>query len=298
MKNRKALFMFPSIFIFLVIAVYPILKLLLDYKEIKNVYLSLGTIFLLLILVLLLIIVFVEEIYLINYLWTKIKMNIPLKLLWTILLIIFNIIMIPYFYMRFITNENKIILKSMIYLVPILLFFGIFMFGYNTYTTKMDKKIIHQKKIDEERNEYKTKDEIVTFIFRHGYKKQDVGEYDLYVSNKKKNIILTAYTYETFLYEQKTADDYINKGIADIKEGKEKFNIFNEKEIIEKDDKIITTVEYAGKTKESSQCVYKISAITFKNKPDYIVYVVQIVTENNYDLYKKEMIEMLEAAKI
>lgn len=298
MKNRKSLFMFPSIFIFLLISIYPIIKILIDYKEIKNVYLSLGTIFILLLLVLLLIVVFVEEIYLINYLWTKMKMNIGLKILWTILLLGLNIIIIPYFYMRFVMGESKIILKSLIYIIPIVIFFGIFMFGYNKYIDKMNKKIIHQKKIDAERNEYKTKDGIVTFTFRHGYKKEDVGEYDLYVSNKSKNIIFTAYTYETFHYEQKTADDFITKGITDISVGKEKFNIFNDKKVIEKDDKVITTIEYAGKTKESSNCVYKISAITFKNKPEYIVYIVQIVTENNYDLYKKEMLEILENAKI
>ena len=298
MKNRKSLFMFPSIFIFLLISIYPIIKILLDVKEIKNVYLSLGTILILLLLVLLLIVVFVEEIYLINYLWTKLKMNVGLKLLWTILLLGLNIIIIPYFYMRFVMNESKIILKSLIYLIPIIVFFGIFMFGYNKYTDKLDKKIVHQKKIDAERNEYKTKDGFVSFTFRHGFKKEEVGEYDLYVSNKSKNIIFSAYTYETFHYEQKTADDYITKGIADISEEKEKFNIFSDKKVIEKDDKIITTIEYSGKTKESSDCIYRISAISFKNKEEYIVYVVEIITENNYDLYKKEMLEILESAKI
>lgn len=298
MKNRKSLFMFPSIFMFLLLSIYPLIKILLDYKEIKNVYLSLGTIFVLLLLVLLLIIIFVEEIYLINYLWTKVKIGIGPKLLWTLLLLMFNIMIMPYFYMRFTTNESKIIKKSLIYLIPIVLFFGIFVYGYNKYTVKMNEKIIHQKKIDSERNEYKTKDGLVTFTFRHGFKKQDVGEYDLYVFNKSKNIIFSAYTYETFQYEQKTADDFISKGILDIGDSKEKFELFSDKKIIEKDDKIITTIEYAGKTKESSDCIYKISAITFKNKEEYIVYVVQIVTKNNYKLYDKEMLEILENAKL
>ena len=298
MKNRKALFMLPSVFIFLLLCLYPIFKIILDVNKVQNAYLSMGIIALIVAFLLLLIVLFVEEIYLIVYLLTKIKMNIFLKLLWLILLLTLNIMIIPYFYMRFITKENKIILKSFIYIIPVVIFSNIFFFGLNVYNDKITKITAERKRIEAERHEYSTKDNTITFTFRHGFKQTDVGEYDLYVINKSKNIIFTAYTYDVSLYEQKTPDDFINKGINDIKVDKEKFDIFKDKEIKTVDDKTITTIEYKGKTRDSSMCIYKISTITSSTKPNYLVYIVEVITENNYDNYQKELLEILTTSKI
>ena len=298
MKKNKSLFMLPSIFIFLLVSAYPIFKILLDIKKVQSIYLSIGSIIYLLILILLLILVFVEEIYLINYLFTKIKMNILKKIIWVLLLLGLNILIIPYFYMRYVSNEDKIIIKSLIYLIPVVIFSFIFFYGLNSYNTEVNRIKAERKKIEEEGNIYKTKDGVVSFTFRHGYKVSEVGEYDLYVQNKAKKVLLSAFTYETKKYEQKTADAFINKGIDDISQNKEIFELYKDKEYITEGDKNITSIEYKGKTKESSLCIYKISVISFNNKPDYLVYVVEIVTENNYKLYKKEMIEMLKSASL
>lgn len=297
MKNNKTLFMVPSIFIFLLLSAFPIFKILVDIKKKVNIYVSVGSIIYLLLLILLSISVIVEIIYLVNYLFTKTDMKLINKLLWTILLLAFNILIIPYFYMRYVSKEDKLVSKSLIYLIPIILFSFILFYGIDTYNKELNIQREERKKIEEERNEYKTKDNLTTFIFRHGYKVSEVGEYDLYVQNKAKNIIFTAFTYDTTKYEQKTADDFINKGVSDISNGKEKFDLSKEKEVIDLDDKTITTVEYLGKTKESSLCVYKISVIIFKDKPDYLVYTVEVITKNNYDLYKKELLEILKNSK-
>lgn len=298
MKKNKALFMLPSIFIFLLIAAFPIFKILTDIKKVENFYFSVGVIVYLLILILLLIILFIEEIYLINYLITKLEMNIFKKMLWIVLLLGLNILIIPYFYMKYMTKEDKLLPKCLIYLIPMVLFSFIFFFGLNSYNEDISKIKAERKRIEEERNTYKTKDGVVSFTFRHGYKDSVVGEFDLYVQNKSKKVILSAFTYETKRYEQKTPDDYINKGVSDLSQGKEKFEKTKDKEAIEKEDKLITTVEYTGKTKDSSLCVYKVSVISFKNKPDYLVYVTEVVTEKNYKLYKSELMEILESAKI
>lgn len=297
MKNNKTLFMVPSIFIFLLLSAFPIFKILVDIKKKVNIYVSVGSIIYLLLLILLSISVIVEIIYLVNYLFTKTDMKLINKLLWTILLLAFNILIIPYFYMRYVSKEDKLVSKSLIYLIPIILFSFILFYGIDTYNKELNIQREERKKIEEERNEYKTKDNLTTFIFRYGYKVSEVGEYDLYVQNKAKNIIFTAFTYDTTKYEQKTADDFINKGVSDISNGKEKFDLSKEKEVIDLDDKTITTVEYLGKTKESSLCVYKISVIIFKDKPDYLVYTVEVITKNNYDLYKKELLEILKNSK-
>lgn len=298
MKKNKTIFMFPSIFIFICVALYPIFKIMVDVKEFENVYFSLGTIIGLLFFILLCIAVFVELIYFIYFLFTKSDLKILYKLLWTVLLVVFNILIIPYFYMKYVSKEDKILYKSILYLLPIIMSVGVFMFGYNTYTKQFNKIKAERKRIEEERNVYNTKDNQVSFTFRHGYKNSEVGEYDLYVINKQKNVVFTAFTYDITLYEQRSVDDYLNKGIQDIQAGKEKFSIYKEKEVLDREDKVITTVEYKGKTKESTMCIYKISVISYKNKPDYLVYVVEVVTKNNYDLYKKEMLEILDSSKI
>ncbi|MBO6195277.1 MAG: hypothetical protein J6O56_02880 [Bacilli bacterium] len=298
MKKNKVLFMIPSIFIFLFMSLYPIFKIMVDVKNVQNVYFSLGSIVALLIFILLCIVVFIEIIYLINYLYTKIEMNVFYKLIWTVLLIALNVLIIPYFYMRYITKESKLVLKSIIYLLPIIVLSAVFFYGYKSYIEDINKIKAERKRIEEERNTYNTKDNVVSFTFRHGYKQENVGEYDLYVKNNQKKVIFTVYTYDTTLYEQTTPDQYIAKGISDIGKDKEKFDVFKQKDIIDKEDRVITTVEYKGKTKESSMCVYKISVISFKNKPNYLVYTVSVVTEKNYDLYIKEINEILNTSKI
>lgn len=297
MKKNKATFMFPTIFIFMFGAILPILEILINIKKIENVYLSISIIGCLSLFILLCICAFVEEIYLINYLYTKLDISITQKIIWTILLLVFNILIIPYFYMKFILKEEKIFNKSLIYLIPVLLFSFIMFFGINTYNDGMNKIKAERKRIEEERNVYRTRDNVVSFTFRHGYEKSDVGEYDLYVQNKAKKIIFSAFTYDTTRYEQKTPDAFMEKGIKDISTGKEKFEMLKDKEYITYDDKKITTIEYKGKTKESSMCIYKISVIEFSSRPNYLVYVVEVITEKNYDLYKKELTEMLKNSK-
>ena len=298
MKKNKSLFMFPSVFVFLFVSLYPIFRILVDIKKIENVYFSLGSIVALLLFILLCIIVFIEEIYLLYYLYTKMNVSIIKKILWTVLLLLFNVLIIPYFYMKKVTNENKIVLKSLLYLIPIIVLIFVFSFGLNTYNEQVNKIKEERKRIEAERNIYNTKDNIVSFTFRHGYKKQDIGEYDLYVKNNEKNIVFTAYTYDTTLYEQTTPDQFITKGISDINKEKEKFDVYKQKEVKELDDKTINIVEYKGKTKDSSMCIYRIIVITYKNKPNYLVYIVEVITENNYNLYKKELNEIIDTSKL
>ena len=298
MKKNKVLFMLPSIMLFILIAIYPVIKILIDVKKVESIYLSFGTIFYLLLFIIICILIIVEMIYLINYIVTKLEMNILKKFLWILLILVLNVLIIPYFYTKYIIKENKVLYKSLLYLIPIIFFIIIFIFGNNVYKTSINKINEERKRIEEERNDYTTKDNVSTFTFRHGYKQSEVGEYDLYVQNNAKKVVFAAFTYDTDKYEQKAVDDYLNKGISDVSAGKEKFELFKEKEVIDSDDKTITTVEYVGKTKESSLCVYKISVISIKTKPNYYIYTVQIVTKSNYDLYIKEILEQLNSAKL
>lgn len=298
MKKSKLLFICPTLLLFVLITLYPLFKIMIDVKKIENVYFSLGAILLLLLFILLCIVLFVEEIYLIYYLYTKTDLKIHQKLIWTFILLVFNVLAIPLYYMKFVSKESKCFVKTLIYIMPIIVLSIVFMFGYKSYTDDINKIKAERKRIEAERNVYKTKDNVVSFTFKHGYKQEQVGEYDLYVKNSQKKVLLTAFTYDTTLYEQTTPDQYIGKAISDISKDKVKFDVYKQKEVKEMDDKTITSVEYIGNTKESSDCIYKITIITFKNKPDYLVYAVGVVTKVNYKLYNKEINEIIETSKL
>lgn len=297
MKNKKIRYILPSIMILLLLSAFPVFKILIDIKNIENVYLNFGCIIYLLVFIFIVLIEIFELFILIKYLF-KSDEKVSTKLLWFFLLVIFNIFIIPYFYMKYVSKESKLLVKTLLYIIPMLFFLGIFSYGTYTYINETNKIKEEQKRIEEERNDYTTKDSIATFTFRHGYKTINKGEYDLYVMNKEKNVIFSAFTYDTHKYEQKTADDYINKAVSELRESKNSFELVKETKVIESEDKTITRVIYQGKTESSSMCYYIISAITFSSKPDYLVYTVEIVTKNSYKELSKELDEILISAKI
>lgn len=297
MKNRKLLFNITSIFVLLLISAFPLFKILIDVKNINNEYINLASIAYFLVLILLLIGVSFEIIYLIRHV-VKSNMRYLLKILWILLIVGLNIFIIPYYYTKYVAREKNSELKAIIYLIPMVFFIFIFFFGINSYKTGMKEIEEKKKAIEAERNTYSTKDSITSFVFRHGYKSINVGEYDLYVRNDDKKVAFTAFTYEVEKYEQQTADDFINKGVNDISKDKEKFDLFKDKEVVVYEDKTITSITYVGKTADSSLCVYIISAITFPAKPGYLVYTVEVVTKNNYDKEADNLLEILKSAKI
>ena len=48
-----------------------------------------------------------------------------------------------------------------------------------------------------------------------------------------------------------------------------------------------------GKKVSKSDCIYKLSIISFDDRPDYLVYVIEVVTKANYDTYKSELNSLL-----
>ena len=301
MKNHKLLYNISSIFIMLLISAFPLLKILVNVKKIDNVYLNLASIVYFLVLILL---VIGASFQLINLIRFTIKSNFSSnkKLLWILLLILFNIFIMPYFYSKYVVNEEKPEIKAIIYLVPMLFFVFVSIFGVVSYEKGIAELRVKEKeeneKIKNEKYEFATKDNVVSYTFGHGYKVENIGEYDLYVKSNEKKIVFTAFTYETDKYEQQTPDDYINKGINDIKKDKEKFDIFKEKEVTVLEDKTINSIIYVGKTKESALCMYIISATTFNAKPNYLVYTVEVVTKLNYDKEAEELYDILKSAKL
>jgi energy-coupling factor transporter transmembrane protein EcfT len=281
---------------------YPLAKILLQIKNIQNLYLSFGVIFYLLIMIIIAITDVVLVIYFIRYI---IKNNINKKVLWIILILLFNVFIIPYFYMKYVEKEESILFNTMLYIIPMLLYLVVFGYGTYVYTDLYNQKKEEEKIIEATKNYYSTKDTKTTFTFGYGYKQKDVGEYDLYVINTDKSIVFSAFTYNTIDYEQKTVDEFLNKGIEDLKVGKKNFIEFSKKKEIKGDNYLITTVSYEGeaevKTKNkvsTSDCIYKLSVISFDSDPGYLVYVIEVVTKANYNDYKTELLDILKSVSV
>ncbi len=302
MKVNRLMLFITSILTLLMAVLYPLAKILLQIKNIQNLYLSFGVIFYLLIMIIIAITDVVLVIYFIRYI---IKNNINKKVLWIILILLFNVFIIPYFYMKYVEKEESILFNTMLYIIPMLLYLVVFGYGTYVYTDLYNQKKEEEKIIEATKNYYSTKDTKTTFTFGYGYKQKDVGEYDLYVINTDKSIVFSAFTYNTIDYEQKTVDEFLNKGIEDLKVGKKNFIEFSKKKEIKGDNYLITTVSYEGeaevKTKNkvsTSDCIYKLSVISFDSDPGYLVYVIEVVTKANYNDYKTELLDILKSVSV
>lgn len=302
MKINKTMVFISSILTMLLVCLYPVSKILLQIKNIENLYFSFGIIFYLLIMILVGIFDIILIIYTIKYI---IKNDIKKKVLWIILIIFLNIFIIPYFFMRYIDKEEHYVFNTWLYIIPLVLYSFIFGYGTYVYNNLYNQKLEEQRIKDETKNYYSTKDNKTTFTFGYGYIQDDVGEYDLYVINKDKGIVFSVFTYNTIDYEQKTAEEYLNKGIEDIKVGKKNFIEFSKKKEIKGDNYLITTVSYEGeaevKTKNkvsTSDCIYKLSVITLDSDPNYLIYVIEVITKANYNTYKTELNDMLKSFSV
>ena len=299
--NRIHLFL-TSIITFLLIALYPLAKIVLQIKNIQNLYLSFGIIFYLVFMIIMFIIDAVLVIYFIRYI---IKNDVPKKALWIILIVLFNVFIIPYFFMKYVEKEEKIVFNTILYTLPIFIYLVCFGFGFYVFTDLNNQKIEDQRIKDETKNVYSTKDNKTSFTFGYGYDKKEVGEYDLYVINHEKSIVFSVFTYNTIDYEQKTVDEYLNKGIEDIKVGKKNFVEFSKKKETKEDNYTITSVAYEGeaevKTKNkvsTSDCIYVMSTITFDSDPNYIIYIIEVVTKANYNEHKTELKDLLKTVSV
>lgn len=298
MKLNKTLVLISSLLTLLLISIFPILNILINVKEIQNIYLSFGAIFYLLILIFLALFILYQIYYYIRYI---VKSDMRHKVLWIILIIILNIFIFPYFNSVKINGEKKSIF-NFFYIIPLLLYIFIFVYGYMVYTDLNNAKLAEIKRIEEERNIYTTKDGHVSFTFRHGYVQKEVGEYDLYVINEDKPLVFSVFTYNTIDYVQKSPTDYLNKGVEDIKANKKDFKLLDDLKEIKKEGYTVNQVKYEAESEiqtskkiQTAKCVYILSTITYDSNPDYIIYVIEVIPKAVYIDASKDANEILDS---
>lgn len=160
---------------------------------------------------------------------------------------------------------------------------------------------INEKKIKKEEAKeitYKTKDNKVSYTFKETFKTSEVGEYDLYVKDNKRQMIMGVFTYTLSDYEENSAKEILDNQIKYFKKTRNDMKIYKKEEVQDLSDKVITKVEYSGKSTDSSDCIYIFSVTEFKNAQGYVLYSNQVLLKSDYENNSEELYNILKSAKL
>lgn len=296
-KKRISYTLFPALLMILV-ALIPLMGILSEIINLTSLLFFIIEIIYIIALFLSIIINAILVINLIRLIASNKEISIVKRIFLIILLIIFSIVVVPYFYDKYVLNKDFKIISLLLYFISIVFLTFVFAFGFNTKIKMTKGKEDFEKKQAKQRIKINENNNLFNFEFKIGYEKSNVGEYDLYVKNKDKNVIFSEFTYDISLYEQKTLEEYLLKGVQDIESSKKDAKIYKEKELKEFDDKKVYTIIYEGKSEKSSPCIYRISTIQLNNAPNYILYTVTITLKEDYEKLAKEIDEIVNSARI
>lgn len=160
---------------------------------------------------------------------------------------------------------------------------------------------INEKEIKKEESKeitYKTKDNKVSYTFKETFKTSEVGEYDLYVKDNKRQMIMGVFTYTLSDYEENSAKEILDNQIEYFKKTRNDMKIYKKEEVQDLSDKVITKVEYSGKSTDSSDCIYIFSVTEFKNAQGYVLYSNQVLLKSDYENNSEELYNILKSAKL
>lgn len=149
----------------------------------------------------------------------------------------------------------------------------------------------------EKEKQFNTKDNRVTFTAYKSYKAEDRGEFDLYLNKDSKQVI-GVFTYNLNEYEENSSKEILDKQISYYLERVSDIKLWKKEARYDMEDKVITKVEYMGKTDKSDECVYVFAAIDFKADSNYVLYVQEVISKNNYETQIGEMNDILKSAKL
>lgn len=155
-----------------------------------------------------------------------------------------------------------------------------------------------EKKDETKTSVFKTKDNRVSLTFNVSFKKEEIGEYDLYAKDEDRQLITGVFTYNLNEYEEKSAKEILNNQIEYFKKTRNDMKIYKDEKIQDYDDKTITRVEYSGKSTDSSDCIYIFSIVEFKSDPNYVVYSNQVLLKSDYEKYSNSLKKIISSIKL
>lgn len=189
---------------------------------------------------------------------------------------------------------SKINVKYLFVLLPAILIVLLLIVS-SIFGTIKEKKI---KKEEAKEITYKTKDNKVSYTFKETFKTSEVGEYDLYVKDDKRQMIMGVFTYTLSDYEENSAKEILDNQIEYFKKTRNDMKIYKKEEVQDLSDKVITKVEYSGKSTDSSDCIYIFSVTEFKNAQGYVLYSNQVLLKSDYENNSEELYNILKSAKL
>ena len=189
---------------------------------------------------------------------------------------------------------SKINVKYLFVLLPAILIILLLIVS-SIFGTIKEKKI---KKEEAKEITYKTKDNKVSYTFKETFKTSEVGEYDLYVKDDKRQMIMGVFTYTLSDYEENSAKEILDNQIEYFKKTRNDMKIYKKEEVQDLSDKVVTKVEYSGKSTDSSDCIYIFSVTEFKNAQGYVLYSNQVLLKSDYENNSEELYNILKSAKL
>lgn len=211
------------------------------------------------------------------YYFYKLSKNQELKSnpLYYVLIYFFNIFYIPCLCLKHIYKDSKYKSKNAFFIIIMIILYVILMINLITFS------------IDTLVTEYTSKDGNVTLSLSNNYEEKKVGYFDIYFASSTLNVGLMLYGNEGYSAEEIL--DFQTNFIYDTRE--------NVKSISESDktidDRKIKTAIVSGMN-DDIENVYMMSTITSSKIDNYVVYVIEITTKDNYPSEKNEMQKVLE----
>lgn len=205
--------------------------------------------------------------------------------LWAVLIYLFNVFIIPYYNFKYVVKSKKIKIDMAIYISLSVI---ALILGFIT-----PKLILKTDNISIENKLYLQKDD-VEFKFVGNYvEEKNIGDYDLYASDYDRLINIGIYIYDeeydvTLDEIQKLNSEYIQES----RENAKLVHAYTKK----MDDRNILSEEINAKY-EGSLFTYKISTVEFKEY-DYILNIIMVTFEEDFELYKEELDQFLLDIKI
>ncbi len=192
--------------------------------------------------------------------------------------------------------SSKINLKYLFVIIPLILI--ILLIISSSIFAEQNEKKEESKKNEIKTNTYTTKDNKVDFTFKEGHKLISDETHDLYVKDEKRLLATAIFTYNLENYEEENSKQILDNQVAYFLKTRNDMKLFKKETVKTYEDKVITRIEYSGKTEKSSDCIYIFSVIDFVNVPNYVVYVSQVLIKEDYEKYINELNKIVISAKV
>ncbi|MBR3523679.1 MAG: hypothetical protein IKN87_03235 [Bacilli bacterium] len=209
------------------------------------------------------------------------------RIIWLPILLLFNIIILPYYTNKYVLN--KIVLKNSIITYAVSAIFLCALMGLYAFTIVGKNTELKLSTIDGK----------AEFKLDTNWKKKDLSGYSLYAENNKKNMAFGVSTFDLKIFEGYTADGILEDQVKYLEKTVESTEIIKDIKEINENDKTIKTVSYKVKEKnKENYSIFILSVISFKDNTDYVLYVFEQSSEKKYNKNKKELEKIVKEVKL